>query len=110
MLCHISGPYPIEIDAVPNWEKVRCGPIQTIIQRPHQVLKICKLRVSSWNIGTMHGRVSEVVEVGDHGHVDICCAQELRWEDCSARLISAKSFEYKFILSGDNSGFGGVGV
>ena len=58
----------------------------------------------------MHGRVSEVVEVVDHGHVDMCWAQESRWEDCSARLISAKSFEYKFILSGGNLGFGGYGV
>ena len=33
-------------------EKVRCGPIQTVIQRPH---KLCKLRLSSLNVGTMRG-------------------------------------------------------
>ena len=38
---------------VPGKEKVRCGPIQTVIQQPHQICKICKLRVSSWNVGTM---------------------------------------------------------
>ena len=43
-------------------EKVRCGPIQTIIQQPQQLCKICKLRVSSWNVGTMLGRASEFVE------------------------------------------------
>ena len=43
-------------------EKVRCGPIQTVIQRPHQVCKVGKLHVSLWNVDTMHGRVSEVVE------------------------------------------------
>ena len=48
---------------VPSREKVRCGPIQAVIQQPHQVCKICKLRVSLWNVGTIHGRASEVVEV-----------------------------------------------
>ena len=38
------------------------------------------------------------------------CVQESRWKGCSARLISAKGFKYKFICSGDNSDFVGVGV
>ena len=42
--------------------------------------------------------------------IDICCVQESCRKGCSARLISAKGFKYKFIWSGDNSGFGGVGV
>ena len=38
---------------IPDREKVRCGPIQTITQRPHQICKICKLHVYLWNAGTM---------------------------------------------------------
>ena len=49
-------------DAVPSSEKVRSGPIQTGIQQPREVCQICKLCVSSWNVGTLHGRASEVVE------------------------------------------------
>ena len=47
---------------IPGRERVKCEPIETVIQRPHQVCKICRLRVSSWNVGTMSGRASEVAE------------------------------------------------
>ena len=90
---------------VPNREKVRCGPIQTTIQQPHQVCKICKLRESLWNVGTMHGWGSEVVETLGRRRINICCDQESRWKGCSARLIWAKGFKYKFIWIGDNSGW-----
>ena len=93
---------------VPNRRKVRCGPIQTVIQRPHQVCKICKLR--AWNVGTMLGRTSEVVETVGRRHIDACCIQESGWKGFSARLVSVKGVKYKFIWSGDNSGFGGVDV
>ena len=56
----------------------------------------------------MHGRTSEVVETLGRRHIDTCCAQESGWKGCSARLISVKGVKYKFIWSGDNSGFGGV--
>ena len=93
---------------VPDRRKVRCGPIQTVIQRPHQVCKICKLR--AWNVGTMLGKTSEVVETVGRRHIDICCIQESGWKGFSARLVSVKGVKYKFIWSGDSSGFGGVDV
>ena len=58
----------------------------------------------------MHGRASEVVETLGCRRIDICRVQESRWKGCSARLVSAKDFKYKFIWSGENSGFGAVGV
>ena len=78
MLCRITWPYPIEIVAFPVGKKVRCGPIQTVIQRSHQGCKICKLGVSSRNAGTMHGRESEVVETLGRRHIAIYCVQESR--------------------------------
>ena len=105
-----NGSVSNRVDVVPDGKKVRCGPIQTVIQRPNRVCKICKLRVSLWNVCKMHGRASQVVETIGRRRIDICCVQESRWKGCSARLISAKGFKYKFIWSGENSGFGGVGV
>ena len=58
----------------------------------------------------MRGGVSEVVETVDHRCIDICCVQESHHKGCSARLISAKGFKYKFIWAGDNLDFGVVGV
>ena len=62
------------------------------------------------NVGTMHARASEVVETIGRRHINICCLQESCWKGCSARLIFAKGFKYKFIWRGENSGFGGVAV
>ena len=76
---------------VPGREKVRCGPIQTVIQQPHQVCKMCKLRVSSWNVGTMHGRTSEVVETSGRS-----CIQNLKRKKNSVRILYL--FIYYFVL------------
>ena len=58
----------------------------------------------------MHGGAGEVVETVGHRCIDICCVQESPHKVCSARLISAKGFKYKFIWGGDNLDFGVVGV
>ena len=72
-------------------KKLRCGRIQTVIQQP--LCKTWKLRVSSSNVGTMHGRASEVVETISRRRIDIWCVQESRWKGCSVRFISAKGFK-----------------
>ena len=41
-----------------------------------QIFKICKLRVSSGNAGTMRCRASEVVETISRRRIDLCCVQE----------------------------------
>ena len=58
----------------------------------------------------MLGKTSEVVETVGRRHIDICCIQESGWKGFSARLVSVKGVIYKFIWSGDSSGFGGVDV
>ena len=77
---------------VPGREKVRCGPIQTVIQRPHQICKISKLHVYLWNTGTMSGSASEFVKTRSRKRIGICCVQESLWKGYSARLISVKGF------------------
>ena len=57
---------------VPGWEKVKWSSFQIVIQRPHRIYKICKLRVFSWNVGTMRRRASPVVETIRLRHIDIC--------------------------------------
>ena len=58
----------------------------------------------------MCGRASEVVETRARRRIDICVVQETHWRGCSTRMITSKHCRYKFIWSGDNSGFKGVGV
>ena len=60
---------------------------------------------SSWNVGTSHGRASEVVETIGFRHIDTCFVQEWYRKYCSASLFSVKYFQCKFIWNGASSGF-----
>ena len=42
--------------------------------------------------------------------VDVCCVQEVRWRDASARLITGKNSEYKMYWVRNNLNLGGVGI
>ena len=82
------------------------GPVRsTSCETPHDTFKI-----ASWNIGTMRGRSSEIVETITRRNVDLCCVQEVRWRGASARHITGKDSRYKFFWVGNNQGTSGVGV
>ena len=77
----------------------------TSCETPHDTLKI-----ASWNIGTMRGRSSEIVETITRRNVDLCCVQEVRRRGASARYITGKDSRYKFFWVGNDQGTSGVGV
>ena len=82
------------------------GPVRsTSCETPHNTFKI-----ASWNIGTMRGRSSEIVETITRRNVDLCCVQEVRWRGASAIHITGKDSRYKFFWVGNNQGTSGVGV
>ena len=60
------------------------------------------------NIGTIRGRSNGIVKMLLKRQIDICCVQESRWRDESARKIAGRIFLHKFFWKGDNSGNGGV--
>lgn len=39
-----------------------------------------KLRISSWNVGTIIGRKSELADILKRSRVNIACAQETKWK------------------------------
>ena len=80
------------------------GPVRsTSCETPHDTFKI-----ASWNIGTMRGRSSEIVETIIRRNIDLCCVQEVRWTGASARHITGKDSRYKFFWVGNNQGTSGV--
>ena len=68
------------------------------------------LRIGSWNVGTMKGRASEIVETLTRRRVDLCCVQESRLRGSSARLITGKDSKFKFFWNGNDEGTNGVGL
>lgn len=69
-----------------------------------------RMRVCSWNVGSMRKRGGELVEALERRRVDVCCVQEHRWRGESTRFITGKDSRYKFYWVGNQAGYGGVGV
>lgn len=68
------------------------------------------VRLSTWNVGSLSGRGTEVCEELRKRRVDVCCLQEVRWRGQGAKCLGAKGRRYKLWWSGNSEGAGGVGV
>mgnify|MGYP001793858940 CR=1 FL=1 len=84
---------------------VRLGHRLIDIKRPR--LRFC---IATLNVGTMRGRIGEIVETVSRRKIDLCCLQETRWKGGSARMLSEKVSRYKFFWIGNNKETGGVDI
>ena len=67
-----------------------------------------ELRFGSWNIGTLTGRLAELVEVMTRRRINIMCLQETKWVGAKAREIAP--WGYKLWYSGTTRSKNGVGI
>ena len=75
--------------------------------RPKKLVKEWKIRTGTWNVGTLTGRLREIVDVMERRRIDFLCVQETRWKGNGAREIGNG---YKLYYSGSREGRNGVGV
>jgi len=66
-----------------------------------------KVRIGTWNVGTLTCRSRELVEVMKRRKVNICRVQETKWKGEKAKEIRES---YKIICSGRTSSRNGIGV
>ncbi|KAL6561469.1 hypothetical protein OROMI_017070 [Orobanche minor] len=64
------------------------------------------LRVGSWNLGTLMGKLLELVDVLGKRRVDVACIQETRWKGAQSREAN----DYKLWYSGLANSSNGVGI
>ena len=69
-----------------------------------------KIRLGTWNIGTLNGKGLEICDELWRGNLDLYCLQEVRWRGCGARLIGLQGRRYKLLCSRNQEGYGWVGV
>ena len=69
--------------------------------------QVGRLRVVSWNVGTMTGKAMEIVDVLRRRKVDIACVQEVKWKGSKAMNVG---HGYKVFYHGDTSNRNGVGI
>src|SRR3989441_2370458 len=65
----------------------------------------CRLRVGSWNVGTMSGRDGEVADMAGRRCLDFCCLQETRWRGVSNKWLGEESKSYTFFWRGGKMGW-----
>ncbi|XP_021845225.1 uncharacterized protein [Spinacia oleracea] len=66
------------------------------------------MRFGTWNIGSLTGRLVEVVEAMKRRRINILCLQETKWVGNKAREIAP--WDYKIWYSGKTRGRNGVGI
>ncbi|XP_071690486.1 uncharacterized protein [Rutidosis leptorrhynchoides] len=71
-----------------------------------RVTTLGRIRVGSWNIGTLTGKRIELVDTFLKSNVDIVCVQETRWKGEGAVEIK----DYKLWYSGSRVARNGVGI
>ncbi|XP_009776950.2 uncharacterized protein [Nicotiana sylvestris] len=65
-----------------------------------------RLRIASWNIGTLTGKSIEMAKILQKRGVNIACVQETRWVVLKAKNVD----KYKLWFSGVMKGKDGVGI
>ena len=68
------------------------------------------IRFDTLNVGSLCGRKMEVCEQLRKRKVDVCCIQEVRWKGQGARFVGTLGRKYKLWWSGNDAGFGKVGI
>ncbi|XP_071695837.1 uncharacterized protein [Rutidosis leptorrhynchoides] len=72
----------------------------------NRLARLGRIRVGSWNVGTLTGKRYELVETLRECKVDILCVQETRWKGRGAARIN----DYKLWFSGSRVARNGVGI
>ena len=67
-------------------------------------------RFGTLNVESLCERKTEMCEELRKRKVDVCCIQEARWKGQGARFVGTLGRRYKLWWSGNDVGFGGVGI
>ena len=68
------------------------------------------IRFGMLNVGSLCGRKIEVCEKLIKRRVDVCCMQEVKWKGQGACFVGTLGQSNKLWWSGNDAGFGGVGI
>ncbi|XP_045506837.1 uncharacterized protein LOC123703012 [Colias croceus] len=67
----------------------------------------CKIRLATWNLGSLTGRCQELAKVLQRRDINACCIQETKWKGSKSRDIG---LGYQLIYHGIKNSQNGVGI
>ena len=68
----------------------------------------CRIRIGSWNVGSLTGKLRELVDTAIRRRVNILCVQETKWTGQKAKEV--ESTGYKLWYTGTIRSRNGVGI
>ena len=67
-----------------------------------------RIRIGRWNVGSLTGRLRELVDAAIRRRVNILCVQETKWKGQKAKKVEDTGF--KLWYTGATSGRNGVSI
>jgi exonuclease III len=78
------------------------------VRRVRKLVGPTRIRLGSWNVGSLTGKLREVVDATVRRRVNILCVQETKWKGQKAKEVEGSGF--KLWYTGAVSGRNGVGI
>ncbi|KAG2632683.1 hypothetical protein PVAP13_2NG103636, partial [Panicum virgatum] len=76
--------------------------------RVRKLAEPTRIRIGSWNVGSLTGKLRELVDVAIRRRVNILCVQETKWKGQKAKEVEDTGF--KLWYTGATPGRNGVGI
>ena len=78
------------------------------VRRVRKLAEPRRIRVGSWNVGSLTGKLRELVDTAVRRRVDVLCVQETKWKGQKAKEVEDTGF--KLWYTGTTSNKNGVGI
>jgi exonuclease III len=78
------------------------------VQRVRKLVELTRICLGSWNVGSLTGKLRELVDTTVRRRVNILCVQETKWKGQKAKEVDNTGFKLWYI--GATSNRNGVGV
>ncbi|KAK1669375.1 hypothetical protein QYE76_057534 [Lolium multiflorum] len=78
------------------------------VRRVRKLAEPRRIRLGSWNVGSLTGKLRELVDTAVRRRVDVLCVQETKWKGQKAKEVDDTGF--KLWYTGTTSNKNGVGI
>ena len=63
------------------------------MRRVRKLVEPTRIRLDSWNAGSLTGKLRELVDTTTRRHVNILCVQETKWKGQKAKEVDNTGFK-----------------
>ena len=103
---HLNGALHLRPGVVKNEQGFSHFPRR--VRRVRKLAEPTRIRIVSWNVGSLMGKLRELVDVAIRRRVNILCIQETKWKGQKTKEVEGTGFKLRY--TGATSGRNGVGI